>query len=73
MNPDLVTIPVEPTPALLWSMALRYRHDFGIDANDDSPMSGGYTEREREVILTLMRKLHEEVVGTGFYRPVSAE
>ena len=49
----------EPDPALLNSMALRYRHDFGLIED----------EREREAILTTMRQLWEEVVGFGFYRP----
>ena len=71
-NEQYVTVPVEPTPALLVSMAMRYRHDFGIDTDDSSPMSCGLTDRERESILNTMRQIHEEVVGKGFYRPVSA-
>ena len=54
---DMVMVPREPTEGLLVSMAMRYRHDFGVL---DSGM--------QHSILIDMRKLHEEVVGEGFYR-----
>jgi hypothetical protein len=55
--------PVEPDPALIYSMAMRYRHDFGL-----------LDDRERDSICTTMRQLWEEVVGLGFYRaPVRSD
>jgi hypothetical protein len=60
-------IPVKPTPGLLNSMCMRYRHDFGILKEADEPMSSGVTEAERKSLQGTMRQLHEEVVGAGFY------
>ena len=60
---------MEPDPKLLWSMALRYRHDFGFDRHPDDPFGMGCTPQEREAILRTMRQLWEEVVGLGFYKP----
>lgn len=48
----------QPDPALLRSMAMRYRHDFGL-----------LDSLTQKAILTQMRQLWEEVVGLGFYRP----
>lgn len=64
MMPNL---PKEPPRELLYSMALRYRHDFGIDHDDASPMSCGTTPEQRDAILRTMRQLYEEVSGHGFY------
>ena len=61
-------LPKQPPAGLLWSMAMRLHHDFGIDADDSSPMSSGFTPREREVILNDMRKLYEEISGHGFFK-----
>jgi hypothetical protein len=62
-------LPKEPPPGLLNSMAMRYRHDFGIDAlENDGPISVGLTAREREYVLQLMRQLYEEVSGHGFFK-----
>jgi len=61
-------LPKEPPPGLLWSMAMRLHHNFGIDADDSSPMSGGWTERDRERVLVDMRRLYDEVAGHGFYQ-----
>ena len=60
-------LPKDPPEQLLRSMAMRFRHDFGIDADDNSPMSCGFTEREREALLRTMAQLYEEVSGQGFY------
>lgn len=57
-----LTTPQEPDPALLQSMAMRYRHDFGL-------LDSGH----QAAILVTMRQLWEEVVGQGFYRPSSGE
>lgn len=64
MKPNL---PKVPPPGLLWSMALRLRHDFGVDADDTSPMASGFTPEEREVVLRDMRRLYDEVAGSGFF------
>ncbi len=71
--PDTITIPTTPPRALLVSMAMRLRHDFGIARpvqpdGSDTLIAGGMTPREREVMLTEMAQLYEEVAGKGFYR-----
>lgn len=47
-------------PKLIESMAMRYRHDFGM-----------LDEQQKEVIRITMRQLWEEVVGLGFYKPAT--
>jgi predicted nucleic acid-binding protein len=59
---DTITIPVEPDRALLASMAMRYRHDFGL-----------LDKRAQESLISTMRQIHEEVVGKGFYSPQQRE
>lgn len=49
-----------PDPALLESMAMRYRHDFGL-----------LDSKHQAAILVTMRQLWEEVAGVGFYRPIN--
>ena len=49
---------LEPDQALLQSMAMRYRHDFGL-----------LDSKHQAAILVTMRQLWEEVAGLGFYRP----
>ncbi len=67
-------IPTTPPRALLVSMAMRLRHDFGMDAHftpgtgQRHPLMGGFTPEERESLLTDMARLYEEVAGKGFYR-----
>lgn len=46
----------KPDPALINSMAVRYRHDFGL-----------LGEEEKDSIRRTMYQLWEEVVGLGFY------
>ena len=58
----LVSVPVEPDRALLASMAMRYRHDFGL-----------LDKQTQESIMTTMMQLHEEVIGKGFYSPQQRE
>jgi hypothetical protein len=66
---ETVQVPKEPPEALLRSMGMRYRHDFGLDAMDnDGPISVGLTDRERESIMRVMRQLYEEATGQGFYK-----
>ena len=48
----------KPDQLLIYSMALRYRHDFGI-----------LTFEEQQSIRVTMTQLWEEVVGLGFYKP----
>lgn len=57
MTQATVTVPLEPSDKLLSSMATRMRHDFGL-----------LDEATQRVILSDMRKVYEEVVGTDFYR-----
>jgi hypothetical protein len=67
-----VVVPVEPTPELLMSMAVRYDHGLGIPGYYDQEIfsKSGITHAQRlEATLRTMSQLHEEVVGTGFYRP----
>ena len=61
-------LPEEPPAGLLYSMALRYRHDFGLNrSGEDGPLVCGVSEDERRAILTTMRQLYEEVAGHGFF------
>ena len=67
-----VVVPVKPTDELLLSMAVRYDHGLGMPGYYDQALfsASGVTHAERlECTLVTMRQLHEEVVGTGFYRP----
>ncbi len=69
---DHVIVPVEPTEALLLSMAVRYDHGLGIPGYYDQELfaGSGITHAQRlQGALSTMRQLHEEVVGKGFYRP----
>ena len=45
-----------PNPKLIDSMAMRYRHDFGL-----------LDKQQQNSIRTTMIQLWEEVVGKGFY------
>ena len=48
---------MKPDPKLIDSMALRYRHDFGL-----------LDQAQKDSIRTTMKQLWEEVVGLGFYK-----
>lgn len=48
----------QPDPLLIDSMAMRYRHDFGL-----------LTFEEQQSIRVTMTQIWEEVVGLGFYKP----
>lgn len=56
---DKDTRKLRPDPRLLRSMAVRYRHDFGL-----------LGKKEQVSILTTMEQLWEEVVGLGFYNKI---
>lgn len=62
------TLPAEPPPGLLFSMASRLYHDFGLDENEDSPIPSGFSPQRRERVLTDMRRLYDEVAGQGFFK-----
>jgi|GEM_PF-4087016 len=47
----------EPDPNLIDSMAMRYRHDFGL-----------LSKEQQDTIRTTMKQIWEEVVGLGFYK-----
>jgi hypothetical protein len=62
-------LPKDPPAGLLISMAMRYRHDFGLRKSQSSgPLTCGVTDDERQAILATMRQLYEEVSGHGFYQ-----
>lgn len=67
-----MNVPIEPSDGLLNSMALRFDHGIFAPAFPGAKFIPS-TEEERqqriEVTRTIMRQLHEEVVGKGFYRP----
>ena len=63
-----VVVPKEPTKGKLISMAIRHNHAFLEPSQTINGMRIGGTPPEyRENVLTSMRQLHEEVVGTGFW------
>lgn len=62
------TIPREPSPGLLMSMALRYDHGLACPGYYDM-FGEGEHEKRLSHALRLMRKLYEEVSGEGFYLP----
>ena len=66
-----VVVPTEPSRELLMSMAIRFDHGLGCPGYYDSPMvSNGKSHQQRlESTIRIMRQLHEEVVGRGFYSP----
>jgi hypothetical protein len=55
-SPKYAMVPTEPDVALLASMATCLNHGFGM-------LDGG----EQERMLSDMRKIHDEVVGRGYY------
>lgn len=63
-------IPIEPTEALLESMAVRYDHGLACPGYYDQAMfKSDISHKERlESTVRTMRQLHEEVVGVGFYK-----
>lgn len=64
-------VPVEPTPGLLMSMALRFDHGLGCPGYyDPFPRFPGDSHQKRlEGVLRQMRQIYEEISGAGFYRP----
>ena len=48
---------MKPDPKLIDSMAMRYRHDFGL-----------LDQNQKDSIRTTMTQIWEEVVGLGFYK-----
>lgn len=67
-----VIVPETPSDGLLISMAIRYDHGLGVSGYYDQQIFGasGCSHADRlESTVRTMRKLHEEVVGTGFYKP----
>ena len=61
-------IPLEPPEDLIDSMCLRFDHSFFAPIQELGGFTTGYTEERREVLRRDMRKVYEEVAGTGFYR-----
>lgn len=70
----MVLVPEAPSEGLLMSMAIRQDHGLGVPGYYDQPLMqranhGVSHARMVECALSDMRKLHEEVVGSGFYSP----
>jgi hypothetical protein len=68
----MVLVPVAPTPGLLMSMAIRHDHGLGVPGYYDQPLMqranhGVSHARMVECALSDMRKIYEEVVGSGFF------
>jgi hypothetical protein len=69
-----ILVSVAPSDGLLMSMAIRSDHALGCPGYYDQkglgrPNNGLSHARMLECALGDMRKLHEEVVGAGFYSP----
>lgn len=66
------TLPKEPPPGLLMSMAIRYDHSLGLPGYYDQkmfqPLSTTHAEK-LEATLAIMRQIYEEVSGHGFWSP----
>lgn len=64
-------VPKEPPPGLLISMAMRHNHAFlfAPQTVGGVRVGSGVPPEYRENVLSSMRQLHEEVVGTGFWSP----
>ena len=72
MSSDYQIVSIEPSDALLTSMAIRYDHGLGVPGYYDDEMfkamNHGLSHAQRmENTKRQMRQLHEEVVGTGFH------
>jgi len=66
-------VPREASDGLLVSMAIRQDHGLGVSGYYDGLVfprdgGGGHAKRLASAVRS-MRKLHEEVVGAGFYKP----
>ena len=66
--PPVAGLPKQPPAGLLHSMAMRMRHDFGLNRDVNQPLSAGMTREEREALLADMARLYEEVAGHGFFK-----
>lgn len=62
-----ITVTIIPPDRLLLSMAIRYDHGLGIPGYYDTLFGEGQHQKRLNSALTVMRQLHEEVVGKGFY------
>jgi len=54
---EYVVVAVEPTPGHIDSIAMRYRHDFGLLPED-----------QRDNLRRFARQMYEECTGQGFYK-----
>jgi hypothetical protein len=76
MADETVTIPKNPSPGILMSMALRYDHALGVSGFYDQPLysKSGISHAQRLAgTLVTMRQLYEEVVREGFYQDSKEE
>lgn len=70
----MTLVPMVPSEGLLMSMAIRHDHGLAVPGYYDQALiqkanHGVSHARMVEFALSEMRKLYEEVVGTGFYSP----
>lgn len=68
---DLALVSRVPTPGLLMSMAIRHDHALGCPGYYDQPLFAGQQishQQRLDAALREMKRLHEEVVGRGFYQ-----
>lgn len=44
---------------IITSMCYTWRHDFGLDKQDDSPLTAGMTEEERQYLWDKMAQIYD--------------
>lgn len=67
-EPSERTLPKEPSLGLLMSMAIRTDHGLGVPGCYDQFEAGSH-RRRLDVALADMKKVYEEIIGQGFYKP----
>lgn len=71
-----ILVPIRPPEELLMSMAIRQDHGLGVPGYYDQDFFGAEKVSHHarvQIALDDMRKVYEEVVGEGFYKPDNAE
>ena len=68
-----LTLPVNPPKGLLVSMAMRMDHSFGLEQQEMIGFKVGLSKNEKIQLLKDMRRVYEEIIGTGFYKGNSEE
>ncbi len=65
----IAIVPVEPPAGLLVSMAICLDHGFGLPAQMLGGVPIGQSAERKQAMLSDMRKLYDEVVGRGYWKP----